>query len=163
MTLDLSKMSILLVEDNPHMTHLLRGILKAFGIDQIEQAPDGGQALEILRKQPVDVAIVDWMMKPVDGIEFVRGIRRADDSPSPHLPIIMLTGHTERHRVEEARDAGVSEFLAKPVTAHGVYSRLQAIIESPRPFVRVGDYTGPDRRRKFEDFLDPKRATDEKE
>lgn len=64
----------------------------------------------------------------------------------------MLTGHTEMHRVIEARDAGVHEFLAKPISAKGLYSRVKSIIERPRPFIRAGLYFGPDRRRRQIDW-----------
>jgi len=68
------------------------------------------------------------------------------------VPIIMLTGHTEMHRVIEARDSGVHEFIAKPISAKGLYSRIKSIIDKPRQFVRVGLYFGPDRRRRQVDW-----------
>ena len=49
---------------------------------------------------------------------------------SRNVPIIMITGHTEKHRVEEARDAGVTEFLAKPIPAHSLFSRIAEIVAS---------------------------------
>ena len=52
------------------------------------------------------------------------------------MPIIMITGHTEKHQVEAARDAGVTEFLAKPITAQSLFSRIAEIVERPRAFVR---------------------------
>jgi len=64
------------------------------------------------------------------------------------VPIIMLTGYTEMHRVTEARDAGVNEFLAKPVSAKKLYSRIVAIIEHNRNFIKIKQFFGPDRRRK---------------
>jgi FixJ family two-component response regulator len=63
-------------------------------------------------------------------------------------PVIMVTGHSTLARVHEARDAGVNEFLAKPLTARGVIERLHQAIEHPRPYVRSADYFGPDRRRR---------------
>ena len=62
----------------------------------------------------------------------------------------MLTGHTEADRVMEARDAGVTEFLAKPVSALQLFQRIRTIIEAPRQYVRTADYFGPDRRRRNE-------------
>lgn len=59
----------------------------------------------------------------------------------------MLTGYTEHQQVVEARDAGVNEFLAKPISAKPLYQRLAAIIDNPRSFVRTKSYFGPDRRR----------------
>jgi DNA-binding response OmpR family regulator len=87
----------------------------------------------------------------------VRLVRTGKDSPNPFVPIIMLTGHTEMHRVIEARDAGVHEFLAKPISAKGLYSRVKSIIERPRPFIRAGLYFGPDRRRRQIDWKGPER------
>jgi DNA-binding NtrC family response regulator len=64
------------------------------------------------------------------------------------VPVIMITGHSTIRRVAEARDVGVTEFLSKPVTARGVIERINRVVENPRPFVRTGDYFGPDRRRR---------------
>ena len=86
-------------------------------------------------------------MKPMDGLEFTRRVRNDEHSPNPFVPIIMITGHTEKHRVEAARDAGVTEFLAKPITAHNLFARIAEIVERPRAFVRCDNYFGPDRRR----------------
>jgi DNA-binding response OmpR family regulator len=60
----------------------------------------------------------------------------------------MLSGHTELQRICEARDAGVNEFLAKPISARALYSRMMSLIANPRPFVRTATYFGPDRRRR---------------
>ncbi|MBU6298344.1 MAG: response regulator, partial [Alphaproteobacteria bacterium] len=78
---------------------------------------------------------------------FTREVRTSAQSPNPYVPIIMVTGHTERHRVETARDAGVTEFLAKPITAQNLFLRIAEIVERPRSFVRCNGYFGPDRRR----------------
>src|ERR1700761_7580061 len=75
-------------------------------------------------------------------------LRNSPDSKNPYLPIVMMTGHSEKSRVVEARDAGVTEFVAKPLTAKSVLERLQAVIYRPRPFVRTANYFGPDRRRR---------------
>jgi DNA-binding response OmpR family regulator len=92
----------------------------------------------------------------------VRQVRTAEDSPNPFLPIIMMTGHTERHRIFRARDSGVTEFLAKPITAKQLLMRLTNIIENPRPFVRARGYFGPDRRRRSEGYQGPERRGTQK-
>lgn len=152
MPLNLERLNILLVEDNPHMRILIRDILHGFGVKNVLECKDGSDAIAELRHWAADIAFVDWMMEPLDGVDFTRLIRTAPDSPNPFLPIVMLTGHTERSRILQARDAGVTEFLAKPVTANGVYARIKTVVEHPRPFVRVGQYMGPCRRRRVEDF-----------
>jgi DNA-binding response OmpR family regulator len=62
----------------------------------------------------------------------------------------MVTGYADRVRVLEARDAGVTELIVKPVTANAVLTRLNQVIYKPRPFARTEDYYGPDRRRRSE-------------
>lgn len=74
-------------------------------------------------------------------------MRTADDSPNPLVPIIMLSAYSERSRVTAARDAGVTEFCCKPITAKEMFSKIVAVINEPRPFIRTRTYFGPDRRR----------------
>ncbi|MEY4965076.1 MAG: hypothetical protein RL274_659 [Pseudomonadota bacterium] len=138
----------LIVEDNGHMRALLRALLNSAGIKEVAEAAHGGTALEILRDRKCDLVLSDMAMQPMDGLEFTRLVRSSPQSPNPFVPIIMITGHTERHRVEAARDAGVTEFLAKPITVGNLFSRIALIVERPRPFVRCDSYFGPDRRRR---------------
>jgi two-component system, chemotaxis family, chemotaxis protein CheY len=58
-----------------------------------------------------------------------------------------VTGHSEKKRVISARDAGVTEFLAKPISAKSLYHRILNIVINPRPFIKSKNYFGPDRRR----------------
>lgn len=148
MSSGLESLRVLLADDNAHMRAIVGAVLKSIGIQHLREAHDGAEALAILRDWPVDVAIVDFRMEPIDGVEFTRLVRQAEDSVNPFLPIIMLTGYADRGRVMEARDAGVTELVVKPVTAKAVIARLQAVIFHPRPFVRTESYFGPCRRRK---------------
>ena len=129
------------------MSTLVGEILTALGIRNICEVADAAKAFKELQHFSADVIIVDWHMQPLDGIDFVKMVRTAKDSPNPYVPIIMLSGFTEYRRVVEARDAGVNEFLAKPISAKALYQRFASIIDNPRPFIRTQDYFGPDRRR----------------
>jgi two-component system, chemotaxis family, chemotaxis protein CheY len=160
---NLSKLRVLIVDDSKNMRMLVKTILNALGVQVVREAPDGQAAINELRAGPIDIAIVDWVMETMDGLEFVRQVRTGEDSPSPFLPIIMMTGHTEKHRIFKARDSGVTEFLAKPITAKTLLLRLTNIIEHPRPFVRAKGYFGPDRRRRSEDYGGPERRGTSKE
>ncbi len=144
---DYSSLNILLVEDNQHMRSIVIAILKGSGIRNVREARDGAEGLDILRQFPADIAMTDFNMAPIDGVEFTRLLRGANDSANPYLPVIMITGHSERSRVIEARDAGVNEFVVKPLTARALLSRLDSVIMRPRPFIRCRTYFGPDRRR----------------
>ncbi|MEQ8602430.1 MAG: response regulator [Marivibrio sp.] len=148
MALDLSRMTFLLVVEDSPMQRLIRDLLADLGAGRVVEAANGTDGLVAVAENEVDIVISDWMTEPMDGLDFVRRLRACGGGGDPTVPIIMLTGHTERHRIVEARDAGVTEFLAKPATARGVSSRIRSIVEAPRPFVRLGRYAGPDRRRR---------------
>lgn len=158
----LGTLCVLIVDDNAHMRALLRSLLESAGIRQIAEAEDGAGALARLKEREIDLVLTDMVMEPMDGIVFTRTVRTDAGSPNPFVPIIMITGHTERQRVVEARDAGVTEFIAKPVNTQGLVSHITAVIAHPRPFVRGGGYFGPDRRRhKAENYTGPWRRQDD--
>ena len=163
MATGLEALSVLLADDNPHMREIVGVLLNNYGIKQIRAVHDGGQALEMLHVWQPDLAIVDFKMEPVDGVEFTRFVRNSADSRNPYLPIIMMTGHSARSRVYEARDSGVTEFVVKPVNARTLLDRIMAVIYRPRPFVRTKTYFGPDRRRRADPaFNGPfRRASDQ--
>ena len=144
------------------MRVLLTEILRAIGVVHIHEAADGAEGLQQLRNHPIDIVMTDLSMQPLDGIDFVRLLRNSPDSPNQLIPVIMITGHYTMRRVAEARDAGVNEFLAKPLTARGVLERLNRIVEYPRPYIRTQDYFGPDRRRRADPgFAGPWRRRDD--
>jgi two-component system chemotaxis response regulator CheY len=155
-------LQLLLADDNQHMRAITATILNSAGVKRIREVRDGAEALDALREWPADLAIVDFNMVPLDGVEFTRLIRNSADSPKPYLPIIMMTGHSEKTRVCEARDAGVTEFIVKPITAKAVLDRIHAVIYKPRPFVKAEGYFGPCRRRlTHKDYRGPmRRASD---
>jgi CheY-like chemotaxis protein len=146
MDLGLGALKILLLDDNQHMRAIVAQVLRGVGVHHVREGKDGAEGLQALRDWPADIAIVDFQMAPLDGVEFTRLVRNAPESRTPYLPIIMMTGFAEQSRVFEARDAGITEFLAKPVTARGVVDRLNAVIYKPRPFMRTETYFGPLRR-----------------
>ncbi len=150
----LKSVRVLIVDDQDFIRSLLRHILAVLGCSHITDAPDGETAWDIIMGNPPDLLIVDWEMPNMSGIELVNKVRTDKASPDRFMPIIMVTAHTERPRILTARDAGVNEFVMKPVSAKTLFSRLNAVIEHPRRFVRTKDYFGPDRRRKrvFVDF-----------
>ena len=158
----LQSVNVLLVDDNQHMRAITSAILQSAGIRNIKEVSDGAAALDALREHAIDLAIVDFNMFPLDGVEFTRLVRNSPDSADPYLPIIMMTGHSERSRVTEARDAGVNEFVAKPITAKAVFDRIKAVVLRPRPFVKTDGYFGPDRRRvKSPNYKGPFRRSDD--
>ncbi|HNQ92361.1 MAG TPA: response regulator [Alphaproteobacteria bacterium] len=142
------KVRILVVEDNNPMLEICKTLHLTFGVGEVLAAKNGEEGFEIFRKENPDIVLADWMMHPTDGISLTRRIRNDSRSPNHYVPIILMTGFSEKKRVMQARDSGVTEFLVKPFTARDLYKRIAQIIERPRQFVRSEDFFGPDRRRK---------------
>lgn len=155
------RLKILVVDDSAHMRKLVIAILQAFGVTEIVEAADGEKAWALLHDVAPDVIVLDWVMDGMSGIDLIKMIRSHPRSPNPFVPVIMLTGHTHVDRVEEARDAGINEFLAKPVSVNAMMQRLVSVIEQPRPFVRTSQYFGPCRRRRGDEVYEgPERRSD---
>lgn len=147
---DYGQLKVLVVDDNQHMRQIMKTVLKGIGIDDPREARDGAEALSVLKNYPADMVLVDYSMAPLDGLDFTRLIRTSSDTSNPYIAVIMVTGHSERSRVTAARDAGITEFVAKPLTARSLLARMEAAVVRPRPFVRCRNYMGPDRRRRRE-------------
>lgn len=162
MAYDFSALKVLVVDDSKYMRTVFREFLNALGVkrSKIVECPNGEDALEAFHIFSPDLIITDFLMEPVDGLELTRKIRQDENELASFTPIILCTGYTEPDRVEEARDAGVHEVLAKPITAERLYARIRNIVEHPRDFERSDDYVGPDRRRRTEEVEDQKREAD---
>ncbi len=147
MSASLESLRFLLMDDNHHMRAIVATILRSVGVRHLREASDGAEGLEVLDTWQADIAVADFKMAPMDGVEFTRRVRQQSNR-NPYLPIIMMTGFSDRGRIYEARDAGVTEILAKPITASGLLNRVESVIMRPRPFTRTNTYFGPCRRRK---------------
>ena len=119
----------------PHLRTLLHG----FGAREVYEAEDGAAGLEVFTHYLPDIIIIDWAMPIFDGLELTQMIRQPGANPNPYVPIIMLTGHSEKKRVIAARDAGVTEFLGKPISAKAstaassTSSPIRGRSSAPRP------------------------------
>jgi two-component system, chemotaxis family, chemotaxis protein CheY len=143
----LSDIHVLMVDDSPQMRFVIRCLLRASGIYQMSEAETAAEALELMRSTPVDLVLLDWKMEPIDGLAFARMLRQSGESPNPYVPILMLTAHTEISRVAAARDAGVTGFVKKPISARLLFERVSFALTDTRLYVRSGDFFGPDRRK----------------
>jgi CheY-like chemotaxis protein len=162
MAYQLHRISVLVVEDNQPMLDITKSLLLTFGIGHVIGAANGELGFKRFIEYNPDIIIADWMMKPMDGITFTRKVRNDPGSPNAYVPIILMTGFSEKRRVLQARDAGVTEFLVKPFNARDLYKRIAQVIERPRQFVKSPDFFGPDRRRKAnKNFQGPFRRDDD--
>ncbi len=150
--LDLANLGFLVVDRNKHMRILIRQVLKSLGAGSIHEARNGSRGFKAVRLAHPDIVLTGLDMSPVNGLELARALRTSTDSPNPYVPIIMITGHSAPRNVHQARDAGVDEFLAKPVAVRSLYARIVAVILRRRTFVRTDNYFGPDRHRRDDAF-----------
>ena len=150
--IDFNRLRFLVIDDNAHMRRILRTLLHGFGTREVYEAEDGAAGLEAFTHYSPDIVITDWAMPIFDGLELTQMIRQPGANPNPYVPIIMLTGHSEKKRVIAARDAGVTEFLAKPISAKALYQRVLNVVANPRPFIRTQELfrAGPAAQRQSE-------------
>lgn len=162
MALDFSRLSVLIVEDSPFIRSLLASSLKLLGVGQVSLAEDGGSAIDFLKKvhadpvragvMSIDLVLTNWDMSPVDGAMLLRWIRRHKESPDRFLPVLMITGYSDRERVMEARELGAHEVLTKPFSVKTLCEKITQVVLRNRQFVHTKSYFGPDRRRQAQFF-----------
>ena len=123
-------MKALVVDDSKAMRSILRRILKDLGFEVFEAA-NGQEGLERLAKAGApDLALVDWNMPEMNGLEFVRAVR--SDPAYNNLRLMMVTTETETERVAAALEAGANEYIMKPFPKDALIEKLAmlGIIES---------------------------------
>jgi two-component system, cell cycle response regulator len=115
---------VLAAEDNPVFQSMLRSMLTKWGYDPII-ARDGAEAWRALDAEDAPrLAILDWMMPGMDGVEICRRVRAA--GREPYLYILLLTARTESQDLVEGMEAGADDYLTKPFAAHELRVRLRA-------------------------------------
>src|SRR5580658_6444821 len=110
----LTKISVLVVDDQANMVRMIRRVLRDLGFADISEAHDGQGALALLEARPHGLIISDLRMEPMDGLALLRAVRGNDQHAS--VPFIMLTGVGDRDRIIAAEEAGVSDYVVKPFT-----------------------------------------------
>ena len=155
--LDLTGFNIVLVDDNPYMVSLLRRTFAGLGVGNVKTFTDVKTAIDFIKlvndnptkagMMNLDFIVSNWQMAPIDGLMFLRWIRTHGESPNKFIPFLMVTGFGDKSKVEEARDLGVTEVLAKPFSVNSVADKVLQLLGSGRQFVQNKDYFGPDRRR----------------
>ena len=148
----LAKISVLVADRDARTASLINTVLRSFGFMQIDLVTEPAKALEAMARKPYGLIITEWHLAEEDGIALVKAIRGPLRHPLMRrdIPVIMLTAKSDVQSVKVARDAGITEFLAKPFTAHTLSHRLIQVIDHPRLFVEAEGYTGPCRRRRGE-------------
>jgi CheY-like chemotaxis protein len=171
--LNWDQICVMVVDDNAFMRNLLANTVKSFGIPDTVIEPDCATAIKKLKLSKtdpfaagigtIDLIMSDYLMDGVDGNLFLHWIRTNQDVPDRFVPFVMVSGAADQFVVEQARDTGVNEFLAKPFSARSVADQILAVVNSPRQFVLAPGYFGPDRRRTNMAVTEERRKTRQSE
>lgn len=114
---------ILAVEDDPVPRAVLRQALRRLGHDVVE-ASNGAGAWEVLQSEPVRVVVSDWMMPHSDGLDLCRRIRKRTEAEYIYFILLTSRDATEENQ-NAAADAGVDDFLTKPLDVSELWTRLR--------------------------------------
>ena len=117
-------MKILVAEDDPTSRRLLEALLAKWEFEVISVS-QGEAAWEILRQKDAPrMAILDWMMPGMDGVEVCRQVRKRGEAP--HIYIIFLTAKGQKSEIVEGLEAGADDYLSKPFDSYELHARLRA-------------------------------------
>jgi two-component system chemotaxis response regulator CheY len=108
------------------MRRILKNLLVQIGYTAIEEAADGGAAMEKLKAVPFDLVISDWNMEPVSGLQLLRMVRATPGLQQ--LPFIMVTAESKVENVLEAKKCGVSNYIVKPFSAEVLKSKIDQVL-----------------------------------
>ena len=126
-------MPVLIVDDFQTMVRILRSQLTQLGFTDIDDASDGGAALEKIRVKPYGLVISDWNMSPMTGLDLLLEVR-ADESLRD-TRFIMVTAEGKLESVIAARKAGVDSYIVKPFNAQSLRTKVEGACALWRPSV----------------------------
>ena len=126
---------ILLVEDNPVNQLVAKGLLEKFGM-RVQCASDGNEAIDLIQSMKFDIALMDVQMPVMDGITATQTIRTTLPKPARDIPIIALTAHARVDDKKECLDAGMDDYLSKPIVARRLYELLDEYLPEPATATR---------------------------
>ena len=122
-------MKVLLVDDSGVMRKIIARGLNSLWIDEVVEAADGAEALEIFGDgSGFHLVLTDWNMPNMNGLELVQAIRGAGHT----LPIMMITTETEKEQVVKAIQAGVNDYLVKPFDQEMLTLKLERVLPNPQ-------------------------------
>ena len=120
-----TNIKILIVDDFSTMRKIIRNILTQLGFKNILEADDGTTALEILKKEKVDLIISDWNMPKMSGLELLKAVR--SDENFKDIPFVMVTAEAQKENILEAIKYKVNQYIVKPFTPETLKEKLEKV------------------------------------
>ena len=124
-------MKVLVVDDYSTMRRIIRNLLTQIGYTDIDEASDGGDALQKLRAVHYGLVISDWNMEPMTGYDLLKQVR-ADDKLKT-TPFIMVTAESKTDNVIAAKKAGVDNYIVKPFNAATLQQKINSVMTPAKP------------------------------
>ncbi len=124
MAVDLS-MNVLIVDDYKTMLRIIRNLLRQLGIENVDEATDGGTALAKLHESDYGLVISDLNMQPMTGLQLLKEVRA--DQKLKQIPFIMVTAESKTENVGAAKETGVTNYIVKPFNSATLKQKLAAI------------------------------------
>lgn len=113
---------VLVADDVNAMRAQIRDLLKGVGFEKIHLVSSGQEALEMLERHNMHLVLSDWRMEPVGGVDLLKQIR---NHPQYHkLAFVMVTAEGAKDLVVQAIQAGVDDYLVKPLTSEAIQSKV---------------------------------------
>lgn len=119
-------MKIMIVDDYSTMLRIIRNLLRQLDFINVDEANNGGDALQKLRESPFNLIISDWNMEPMTGLDLLKEVRA--DAKLKHIPFIMITAESKTENVVAAKQAGVSNYIVKPFNAETLKTKMASVI-----------------------------------
>jgi CheY-like chemotaxis protein len=145
--LNLTKATVLLLQNNQAELDILGQVFIGFGVRAIRKCLTVYEAEDCLRSGILfDLLVVDADMPGHAGFNLVSRVRRLEDNDNRLAPIMLISGHAVPSSISEARDCGANFVVAKPITPKVMFDRVMWLAREERQFVVTETYAGPDRR-----------------
>ena len=125
--MNLSELSVLVVDDFSTMRRIVNNLLKQAGFGNVSEAEDGVTALQKLENGRYDFVVSDWNMPNMSGLELLKAVR---SSPQlKHLPFLLVTAEARKENIIDAAQAGADGYIVKPFTGDVLSEKIAAILK----------------------------------
>ena len=124
----MKNLQVLIVDDHKTMLRIVNNILGQIGIENVDQATDGTEALQHLVKKKYDLVVSDWNMMPMTGLELLQFIRTDQTYNHKTVPFIMVTAESKPENMMAAKKAGVDNYIIKPFNAETMETKIKATL-----------------------------------
>lgn len=120
-----SNKKIIAIEDDASTKMILKGTLRKYGYNDVEECSDGTEALKKIKENNYDLILCDWQIPGMDGLTLLKKIKAQEELKS--TPFVMITGESEKESIISAMKAGVDGYIVKPFAPVSIKQKLDQV------------------------------------